>query len=534
MSYSLSREIAAMNNMPLNAETRQLEVLVRVSSLLSTLNIDHVLNEVVRLTVEVVGATTGSFFLLNDQGNEVTLQRFLSERDYNPDQKQYVSQRVLQEGLAAWVIANQDAALIEDTLTDPRWLTIEGKSLGARSALCVPFMVDARVYGILTLEHPEPGHFLDSDRRIARAVADQAGAAMRNAQLFDITQAQQKQLANVLNSTTEALFTVDLQGRIELINTAAEEVLHLSNAAARGHSLDELSKYSDVLAEIVKVLRDRGLTGGRQRFEITNPATKRDYDVSISAMGEEQSGEIGYVVSLNDVSSFKDLNRLKTHLLQMASHDLKNPLGVLLGYLDMLREDVANGIMPDPVFVEGMLRGVERMETLIQTLLSQERIEMENTQIRQRIDPAPLLYEVIVDMRPSADAKQHRLSLDIADQLAIISGDPVELKEAMVNLVGNAIKYTPAGGLITIRMVTEDQRLYFSVIDTGLGVPESQQGLIFEKYFRAKTAATDGIEGTGIGLSLVKEIVERHGGKVWFQSEEGVGSTFGFWIPVLN
>jgi len=259
--------------------------------------------------------------------------------------------------------------------------------------------------------------------------------------------------------------------------------------------------------------------------------------VSVSAVSAGQNvgqNDIGYVVSLHDVSSLKDLTRLKTHLLHMASHDLKNPLGVLLGYLDMMREDAQNGIVPDPNFVDGMFRAVERMEALIQTLLSQERIEAQGTHIRQRIDPVTILNDVVSDMMPSANAKDHEVVMDIGDSTAVISGDPVELREAMGNLVSNAIKYTPEQGRVTINMKTEDNRLYFSVIDTGLGIPADQQNMIFNKYFRAKSAATAEIEGTGLGLSLVKTVVEAHGGKVWFQSEEGAGSTFGFWLPILT
>jgi signal transduction histidine kinase len=540
-----------MVDLPRNPETRQLEVLVRVSSLLSTLDIDRVLSEVVRLTAEVVGATKGSFFLLNDRGRGLSLQRFLSDRNYNPDEKQYISDRILTEGLAGWVIENREATIVQDTLTDPRWLTMDEKTLGARSALCLPFISGEKIFGILTMEHPEPHHFSEADKRLAVAVANQAGAAMRNAQLFDQTQTQQHQMEAVLNSTVEALFTVEKDGTIGLINQAAEDVLGLRADSAVGMVLDDLMPYSNVLTDIVNTIRARATIGGAQSFEINDPNTRRDYVVSVSVVSTQNStqsngqangqngqspnaGEGGFVVSLHDVSSLKDLTRLKTHLLHMASHDLKNPLGVLLGYLDMMREDAQNGIVPDPGFVDGMFRAVERMEALIQTLLSQERIEAQGAHIRQRIDPATLLNDVVNDMMPSINAKKHDVVLDIGESMAVISGDPVELREAMGNLVSNAIKYTPEGGRVTINMKSEDNRLYFSVIDTGLGIPADQQNMIFNKYFRAKNAATAEIEGTGLGLSLVKTVVEAHGGKVWFQSEEGAGSTFGFWLPVLT
>ncbi len=522
-----------MSELVTNQQTRQLEVLVRVSSLLSTLDLDRVLNEVVRLTTEVVGATQGSFFLLNDQGRDLTLQRFLSERNYDPEEKQYISMRVLNEGLANWVFVHKEAALVEDTLNDSRWVTLDEKTRGARSALCVPFFFEDQVYGILTLEHAEPRHFVDSDKRLAQAVANQAAAAMRNAQLFDRTQSQQKQLEAVLNSTTEALFTIDHDGRIGLINPAAAEVLKVRGADVRGREFGELAATNRFIAEIETAMRQANLTAGTQSFEVSEKDTHRDFVVSVSVLREEESQNVGSVVALNDVTSLKDLSRLKTHMLQMASHDLKNPLGVMVGYLDMLREDTQSGILPDMQFVDGMFRALERMDELIKTLLSQERIDQQSSTSRQKIDIYKLLEQVMADMEDSARAMNHTMQLEVADGIPALSGDPVELREALGNLISNAIKYTPPGGTITIRMSAEDERFFFSVVDTGLGIPADQQNDIFNKYFRAKQAATAEIEGTGLGLSLVKSVVERHGGTVWFQSEENMGSTFGFWLPLL-
>jgi PAS domain S-box-containing protein len=529
------------DNPAINQQTRQLEVLVRVSSLLSTLDLDRVLNEVVRLTTEVVGASKGSFFLLDDHNDgvensagTVALQRFLAARNYDPEMKQYVSARVLTEGLAHWVMTEKDAAVVEDTLTDPRWITLEGETLGARSALCVPFFFEDQVYGILTLEHPEPGHFADSDRRLAKAVASQASSAMRNAQLFDRTQSQQRQMEAVLVSTSEALFSIDARNRLSMMNPAAEGILGLNAADAVGLSIDTLAEYSPLLNEVVTAMHKTTASGDTKTFEVEDRRSHHDFTVSVSLMREDGRHESGAVVALHDVTSLKDLSRLKTHMLQMASHDLKNPLGVLLGYLDMLREDAEHGIIPDAQFIEGMFRSVERMENLIQTLLNQDRIDAQTAQQLQPVNPSKLLDMVMDDMRESARAMGHNLVIEAAPNLPMLSGDPVELREAMGNLMSNAIKYTPYGGTITVRMTAEDNRFFFSVSDTGLGIPLDQQSGIFGQYFRAKQAATAEIKGTGLGLSLVKATIEQHGGNVWFQSEEGVGSTFGFWLPVLS
>ena len=524
---------SSMTDLATSQQTRQLEVLVRVSSLLSTLDLDRVLDEVVRLTTEVVGATRGSFFLFNEQQEHLTVQRFLAARNYDPDMKEYVSRRILNEGLAHWVLNARDAAIVEDTLTDSRWITLQGETLITRSALCVPFFFEDQVYGILTLEHPEPGHFQESDKRLAKAVANQASSAMRNAQLFDRTEAQQRQLAAVLTSTTEALFTINRDEKLGLFNPAAEDVFGLRSDDVSGMAVDSLAEYSPMLNEIIAQIRQARLSAGAQSFEVNEKRTRRDFVVSVSVLNPQQSQDVAIVVALHDVTSLKDLSRLKTHMLEMASHDLKNPLGVLLGYLDMMREDIEKGARPDPTFIDGMLRAVDRMDSLIQTLLSHDRIEQHSAQRRQTVDPYILIDQVLEDMNDSAQAKSHTILCEVAPNLPMLSGDPVELREAIDNLVSNAIKYTPYDGTITIHLTAEDGRFFFAVVDTGLGIPADQQAAVFRKYFRAKQAATAEIKGTGLGLSLVKTVVEQHGGNVWFQSAEGVGSTFGFWLPLL-
>jgi signal transduction histidine kinase len=253
----------------------------------------------------------------------------------------------------------------------------------------------------------------------------------------------------------------------------------------------------------------------------------------VAVLRQKETGEVDYVIALYDVTSIKDLNRLKTHMIRMASHDLKNPLALLVGYLDMIWDDVSRNVLPDPRYIESLYKAITRMETLIASLLETERAEHNAPMQRLPVDPYQLFDTVLEDMEPMAAQRSHRLIKNVQSNLHAIRGDFVQLREALGNLISNAIKYTPDGGTITVNVYIEDERLYFTVEDTGYGIPADQQSRIFEPYFRASQGATGHIEGTGVGLSLVKEVVGRHGGNVWFTSVEGSGSTFGFWLPML-
>ncbi len=516
-------------DMATGGQTLQLEMLVQIAQSLSSLDLDEVLHQTVKLTTEVVGATKGSFLLLDEHGR--ALQRFLAAREeMDPETKRRVSYKVMEDGLAGWVIANRQSAIVDDTAQDRRWIRLDDE-LRVRAALCVPFFVEGNVRGVLTLEHPEPYHFNQQDLRLVEAAANQASAALRNAQLFDRVQSQQRLLEAVLDSITDAVLVADHEWQILMLNPAAEVLLQASGEAAIGKRLSTFRDnplFVDLFQAIA--LTDRSVK--TQTFELRDEASRRDYLVSVAALHQQDAQTEGYVIALADVTSLKDLSRLKTHMIRMASHDLKNPLSVLLGYLDIVRADFRKGVMPDPGYVENMYRVIARMEDLISTLLDTQRLDHETK--RQPISPQELIEAVLDDVHPEAIKRGHKFATTVAPNLREIRGDAFQLREAIGNLIYNAIKYTPDGGTIRLDFYVEDDRFYFTVEDHGIGIPADQQSQIFQPYFRTSQPQVQATAGTGVGLSLVKEVVERHGGQIWFSSKEGIGSIFTFWLPLLE
>lgn len=497
-------------------QTRQLEALVQVSQLIGTPDLDEVLLQTLNLTREVVDAARGSFFLLDNQRRSI--QRFIAARDMDPYRKKIVGHRVLDEGLAGWVIRNKQGVIVDDTAGDDRWLILDD-GLRVRSALCVPYFIEGEVRGVMTLEHPEPHHFSPLDLQLARAVANQASVALRNAQLFDLITSKQRELETILTNISEALLVIHNMWEIKHKNPAAEAIF-------------DTDKDNQLFQRLVDAIAISNMSSGSSSFELRDEQTRRDYSVNVAVLKvDDDPQQVDHVVALHDVTSLKDLNRLKTHMIQMASHDLKNPLGVLLGYMDMIKTDADSGITPDPAYVQAMYKAVTRMETLIASLLDAHRADQDSMMKRVPIDPNELIEASVNDMMPSITAHKHEFVQHIQPDLHPIKGDVVQLREALNNYLGNAIKYTPEGGKITLSVYVQEDRFYVVVSDNGRGIPLDAQQHIFEPYFRAP--GTQHIEGTGIGLNLVKETIERHGGQVWFKSEENVGSTFGFWLPIF-
>lgn len=518
------------------SDRSQVEMLVQIARLLATLDLDEVLWQTIDLTTKTVGAARGTFFLWDEQGEG--LQRFISAQHYDPEMQEAVSRRVLEHGLAGWVMLHRQSALIEDTLSDPRWVVLDAEKelMRVRSVLCVPFFVEGALRGVMTLEHPQPNYFTQAHLHLVEAAAHQAAASLRNAQLFDRVQGQQRQLQAVLDSVSESLLVLDTLLCVRLANPAALSLIGAELPEVLGFNLASLAERLDnpFLAQLAEKLQTALQADSSNRFELSDGRTKRDFVANVARIHAKRAAESGYVIALSDVTSLKDLNRLKTHMLQMASHDLKNPIGVLRNYLDVIRSDAESGVLPDPLFLENMYKVLARMEALVVNFLDIQRVEAAQPLQRESVDPYALIDAALEDMQPALRARQQRLIYNPSPDLRPFKGDFERLREAINNLLDNASKYTPEGGSITVSASSEEERFTFSVKDDGYGIPADQQAAIFQPYFRAKLAATQHIEGSGVGLSLVKEVIERHGGQVWFTSKEGTGSTFGFWLPILN
>jgi signal transduction histidine kinase len=228
----------------------------------------------------------------------------------------------------------------------------------------------------------------------------------------------------------------------------------------------------------------------------------------------------------------EDLNKLKTHMIRMASHDLKNPLGRVFGYAELALMDLG---LDDETrqFIEHVKTAGEEMNSLISEILNLEQLRSGTLQ-REKLAFNQLVREVITRHDPDMYRKSQTFSGEISDNNLFIAGDTRQLSQAVSNLVGNAIKYTPDGGHIIVRVYAQDGNAHLEVSDTGYGMPPEALPKLFTEFYRVKSEATAGIAGTGLGLSLVKNVVTAHGGNIRVESELGKGSTFFVDVPLTT
>lgn len=225
------------------------------------------------------------------------------------------------------------------------------------------------------------------------------------------------------------------------------------------------------------------------------------------------------------------LEQLKTDMIRMAAHDIRNPLAVIANALEMMEDEVFSDEIRQ-IYLTPMQSASQRIERLSQNILSLEQIEQMALGVNmQRVNLADHARQAAQEQQPRAAQKTQEMIQLLNGDSAYVRGDATQLYEAMSNLITNAIKYTPTGGKITIRLFHEGSDIIFKVEDTGMGISEEHQMRLFQPFFRVKTTDTAEIEGTGLGLHLVKNIVDRHNGKIIFHSQLGQGSTFGFRLP---
>jgi two-component system phosphate regulon sensor histidine kinase PhoR len=243
---------------------------------------------------------------------------------------------------------------------------------------------------------------------------------------------------------------------------------------------------------------------------------------------------MGVVAIFNDITQIRNVERMKTAFVSTVSHELRTPLTSIKGFISTLLQDTEGYYDQETrtEFYEIIDSECDRLQRLIEDLLNVSRIESGRAlQMNWAFfNPVPIVEKVLHAQRSFTD--KHDLKVEVQDEIPPVLGDSDKFDQIMTNLVSNAIKYSPSGGAVTVSIKSEGDTLTVSVKDNGIGIPQDKLSRVFEKFERVDDRDTRQAGGTGIGLFLVKHLVERHDGQVWVESEPGQGSTFSFRVPL--
>ncbi|MGZ9222845.1 MAG: ATP-binding protein, partial [Anaerolineales bacterium] len=423
-------------------------------------------------------------------------------------------------------LTEEQERLVMATLSRTRGLILDPNLPHPESLIAVALRHENRYYGVLWSAYNKQHVFSESDIRFISTLASQAALAVVNIRLFLTVEVSRRQLEAILNSTPDPVLVTDASNRLILANPAAGQVFGVT--VRRGEKPD-LQRVVQV-KELNELLQASSME--RRSVEIPMP-DGRTYLAMASAMTAEGK-VVGRVCILRDVTQLKELDTLKSDFVATVSHDLRSPLTLMRGYATML--EMAGSLNDQQKnYAKMIVHGVDNMAKLVSNLLDLGRIDFG---VGLQVESSPVLdvlERVTGSLQVQAKQKQISLGVEIPrDMPHAIEADQALLHQALYNLAENALKYTPEGGEVTVHLQTSPSALTFAIQDSGIGIPTNDMPRLFEKFYRGTNRAALAQRGTGLGLAIVKSIAERHGGKVWVESELGKGSIFYLQIPLTQ
>jgi PAS domain S-box-containing protein len=402
----------------------------------------------------------------------------------------------------------------------------EGKPELSDSHMRLPLVSrGGRPVGALTLVTGEhAARFASEDLPWARAVAGMIAQAIDNSRLNAEVEAR-SDADRVLTHVGEGVFLLDRGGLIRLWNPASAAITGVSADSARGKPAAEAVPGWDEIFEHVPV----GTTQEPVRPEALPLDTDRG-ERWISISGAEFFG--GTVYAFRDITEEHRVDELKAEFIATASHELRTPLAAVYGAAQTLRRhDFALDDAGRERFISLIVDESNRLAGIVNQILLANQLDVGRLDlVTEPFDAEDLLDRVVESAR--SHAPEHvTFAIQAPDAVPPVAADKDRARQVLVNLVENAVKYSPGGGRIELGLEDADGTVVFSVADEGMGIPADEQRRVFDKFYRLDPNMIRGIGGTGLGLYICRELVERMGGRIWLESEEGKGSTFFFKLP---
>ena len=417
----------------------------------------------------------------------------------------------------------QDKIVIPSTARS-RELVLNHSVTNPAALLAVSLRHENRNYGVVWAGYDQQRAFTEADIRFFTTLAGQAALAVSNAFLFLSVEASRRQLEAILNSTPDPVLVTDHRNRLLLANRAAARALGLEASRSTGQPTERVVSQR-ALFDLLQ-----SSTQEQQSAEIVL-ADKRTYLATASTV-QVEGRAVGRVCILRDVTYFKELDTMKSDFVATVSHDLRSPLTLMRGYATML-EMVGELNEQQQGYVKKIISGVESMARLVNDLLDLGRIEVGVGLEVESVPVLDILQRVTGPLQHQAEQKNITLNVELPRDLPqTVQADGALLHQAVYNLVENALKYTLGGGQVTVSAYSSAGWLTFEISDTGIGIDPQDKPRLFEKFFRGSQREARAQHGTGLGLAIVHSIAERHGGKVWVESELGKGRTFFLQIPL--
>ena len=545
----------------LEREQRNTETLLRILTEVSaSLDLDRALSRTLALLNDAIGAEQGTIMLLHAEDNKLHYRAGYGYVTENPEEEvaRAAAETItlkIGEGLAGWVVKHHESVMVEDLYQDPRWVVSQG-SQNHRSAVVAPLVVGEDVIGAIMVFHRRVSFFGEDVLEMVKAIGNQVAIAINNAQLYELIRDQAERLGSmlrqqqveasrqtaILEAVADGVLVTDPGNFITFVNASAETILSMTNSQLVDQPLENFAglfgKSTQTWIQTIREWSENpgGQHAGETYAEQISMENGRVVLVHLAPV-IWHSEFLGTVSIFRDITHEVEVDRLKSEFVATVSHELRTPMTSIRGYVDVLLMGAAGALGESQIhFLDIIKNNTERLNILVNDLLDISRIEAGRVTLSlQTVDLREVAEEIIaeVQQRSVEENKPMQVTIQSNGALPRVIADPERIRHILGNIVSNAYNYTPANGTIAISLHRENGVVQVDVKDTGIGISIEQRDRVFERFFRGEDPLVLATPGTGLGLPIVKQLVEMHHGKIWMNSTgiPGEGSTFSFTMP---
>jgi PAS domain S-box-containing protein len=499
--------------------------LARTGGLLATeLDPAAVLDEVVQQAPRLVGAQACTIRILEEDELVVTAA------DGEKAEMALGARSPATGPLSGDVVQSRGPVAVEGAEDDPRLRAADPVlAAGCASYLGVPLVgPEGSLHGVLSVYGGRPRAWRPEEVEALLALAGNTSAALSNAELYQRVALEKERSFAILANIADGIVAVDREGQVVLWNQAAEEITGVPQEEALGHPPAqvlgrELESVGDAPSgdRLVPIVR-----GGQDVWLSVTEAVMRDPAGLVA----------GRIFAFRDISADRLVEQMKSDFVSAVSHELRTPLTSIYGFAEtLLRQDVLFGEEERRTFLRYIASESERLTQIVDALLNVARLDTGDLQVALMPTDVSALVSEVVATAQEASAVEHSFVLDVPEGPLAAEADGDKLRQILAVLLDNAVKYSPAGGTVTVAARRNADRVEVQVADEGIGIPAAEQDRIFRKFYRAEASTRDGgAGGTGLGLFIAQGLVEAMGGRIVVRSAEGEGSTFSFELPLAR
>ncbi len=504
-------------------------------------NYEATLRRLVRQIGAILQAEKVAFMLYDPEEGE--LRAYPPAFNLTDDEIKLFRVRATQ-GVSGEVFREGKPIIVHDAVTDPRTTKEHVAMLHIRNLVCVPLIlekrdeenrvIDRQTIGVLHVFNKQRGgHFIDEDVRLLERMSRNAAAVIAGMRLYQAILEEKEELVHTIESLRAGLLLINQNGRINQMNAAARRVFGLGPDVL-GKPYHEVIP-SDTIRQMIQAALESEKEGELVEITVQIDNKEHIYQVQNAIVRGEDQKPMGTVMIFNDITDIRNLERMKSAFVATVSHELRTPLTAIKGFVSTLLMDSDDAFPPEErrEFYSIIDQETDRLTRLINDLLNIARIEAGESlkPVYKQVNFYKLSQKVVMIQRQATN--RHTIIHEVPENLPEIIADEDKVDQILTNLLSNAIKYSPNGGEIRVKAWEEDgDHIIFYVSDQGMGIPKEHLNKVFEKFHRVDNTDTRKQYGTGLGLYLVKHLVEAiHGGQIWVESEVGVGSTFYVRLP---